>query len=138
MHTPDDPARAALRATLRDISKNLLPLHRALINAARDDYAFAFGEEVTPNQLLQLIQADPFFEWLKPVTALIVDIDEMARVDFEASDFDAIAERVERLFGAKVEAAFAEKYVPILQRDVEVAIAHAALRPVIVKLRGDA
>ena len=73
MHTPDDPARAALRSALRDISKNLLPLHRALINAARDDYAFAFGEEVTPNQLLQLIQADPFFEWLKPVTSLIVE-----------------------------------------------------------------
>jgi hypothetical protein len=137
MHTPDDPARAALRSALRDISKNLLPLHRALINAARDDYTFAFGEEVTPNQLLQLIQADPFFEWIKPVTSLIVDIDEMARVDFEASDFDAIAERVERLFGAKVEAGFAEKYVPILQRDVEVAIAHAALRPVIGKLRND-
>ena len=137
MHTPDDPARAALRAALREVSKNLLPLHRALINAARDDYTFAFGEEVTPNRLLQLIQEDPFFAWLKPVTSLIVDIDEMARTDFEQHDFAAIVERVERLFGAKVDAGFADKYVPILQREVDVAIAHAALRPTIGKLRGD-
>jgi hypothetical protein len=137
MHTPDDPARATLRASLRELSKNLLPLHRALINAARDDYNFAFGEEVTPNRLLQLIQEDAFFAWLKPVTSLIVDIDEMARVDFEAADYDAIVARVDRLFGTHVDGEFAEKYVPILQRDVDVAIAHAALRPSIAKLRGE-
>ena len=39
MHTPDDPARAELRAALRDIWTQLLPLHRALINSARDEYA---------------------------------------------------------------------------------------------------
>ena len=137
MHTPDDPARAALRASLRDFSKNLLPLHRALINAVRDDYNFAFGEEVTPNRLLQLIQEDQFFAWLKPMTSLIVDIDEMARVDFEPADYDSIVARVDRLFGANVDGEFAEKYVPLLQRDVEVAIAHAALRPSIARLRGD-
>jgi hypothetical protein len=137
MHTPDDPARATLRASLRELSKNLLPLHRALINAARDDYNFAFGDEVTPNRLMQLMQEDPFFAWLKPVTSLIVDIDEMARVDFEAADYDAIVARVDRLFGTKVDGDFAEKYVPILQRDVDVAIAHAALRPSLAKLRGD-
>ncbi|HEY2830209.1 MAG TPA: hypothetical protein VGJ88_08830 [Thermoanaerobaculia bacterium] len=137
MHTPDDPVRAALRASLREFSKNLLPLHRALINAARDDYNFAFGEEITANRLLQLIQDDPFFAWLKPVTSLIVDIDEMARVDFETADYDAIVARVDRLFGTKVDGDFAEKYVPILQRDVDVAIAHAALRPSLAKLRGE-
>lgn len=137
MHTPDDPARATLRASLRELSKNLLPLHRALINAARDDYNFAFGEEVTPNRLLQLMQEDSFFAWLKPVTSLIVDIDELARVDFEAADYDAIVARADRLFGTKVDGEFAQKYVPILQRDVDVAIAHAALRPSLAKLRGE-
>ena len=137
MHTPDDPARAAHRASLREFSKNLFPLHRALINAARDDYNFAFGEQVTPNRLLQLIQEDPFFEWLKPVTSLIVDIDEMARTDFQPNDFASVVERVDRLFGSSVDASFAEKYVAMLQRDVEVAIAHAALRPSIAKLRGE-
>jgi hypothetical protein len=136
MHTPDDPERAALRAALRDVSKTLLPLHRALINAARDDYNFAFGAEVaSPNHLLQLIQEDPFFAWLKPVTALIVDIDEMVRVDFGEPEVAAIVARLDRMFGASVDPEFAEKYVPLLQREVDVAIGHAALRQAAAKLR---
>ena len=131
MHTPDDPERAELRATLRELSKALLPLHRALIEAARDDYAFATGQSVGPAQLLQLVTDDPFFAWLKPMTALIVEIDEMARVDFEAPAARDVAARVERLF----EGAFNERYVPLLQRDVDVAVAHAAIRRALAKLR---
>jgi len=131
MHTPDSPERAELRAALRELSKALLPLHRALIEAARDDYAFAYGKTVGPAQLLQLITDDPFFAWLKPMTSLIVEIDEMARVDFETDDARAVAARVEQLF----EGAFSERYVPLLQRDVDAAIAHAAIRRALAKLR---
>jgi hypothetical protein len=131
MHTPDDPERAELRASLRELSKALLPLHRALIEAGRDDFAFATGQSVGPAQLLQLVTDDPFFAWLKPMTALIVEIDEMARVDFEAPAARDVAARVEKLF----EGAFNERYVPLLQRDVDVAVAHAAIRRALAKLR---
>ena len=79
MHTPDDAQRAALRAALRETSKTLLPMHRAMIDAAKDDYSFGIARIESPTHLLQLIQGDAFFEWLKPITALIVDIDEMVR-----------------------------------------------------------
>jgi len=131
MHTPDSPERAELRAALRELSKALLPLHRALIEAARDDYMFATGRSVGPAQLLQLVTDDPFFAWLKPMTSLIVEIDEMARVDFEADAARDVAARVERLF----DGAFNERYVPLLQRDVDVAVAHAAIRRALAKLR---
>jgi len=131
MHTPDSPERAELRAALRELSKALLPLHRALIEAARDDYMFATGRSIGPAQLLQLVTDDPFFAWLKPMTALIVEIDEMARVDFEADAARDVAARVERLF----DGAFNERYVPLLQRDVDVAVAHAAIRRALAKLR---
>jgi hypothetical protein len=131
MHTPDSPERAELRAALRELSKALLPLHRALIEAARDDYMFATGQSVGPAQLLQLVTDDPFFAWLKPMTSLIVEIDEMARVDFEAAAARDVAARVERLF----DGAFNERYVPLLQRDVDVAVAHAAIRRALAKLR---
>src|SRR5438270_13180032 len=133
MHTPDSPERAELRTALGELSKALLPLHRALIEVARDDYAFAYGKVVGPAQLLQLITDDPFFAWLKPMTALIVEIDEMARVDFETDDARAVAARVEQLFGA--DAAFSDRYMPLLQRDVDAAIAHAAMRRALAKLR---
>lgn len=133
MHTPDSPARAELREALRNVSKSLLPLHRALINAAREDYVFAY-EPVSPTQLLGLLGDDPFFAWLKPVTAVIVDIDEMVRRDFERPDVDDILSRIDRLFGATPEESFAEHYVPILQRDVDVAIGHAAVRQKVAKV----
>jgi hypothetical protein len=127
MHTPDDPGRARHREVLRDLSRALIPLHRNLIEAAKHEYAFAHGPVAGPTHLLQLINEDPFFAWLKPVTSLIVDIDEMARVDFEPSDVATIAERVEDLFDGRG-GDFATHYVPLLQRDVDVAMEHAAVR----------
>jgi len=135
MHTPDDPARAKQRAALRETSKSLIPLHQALINAAKEEYFAITSMTATPTQLVGLLMSDPFFAWLKPVTSLIVDIDEMARVDFQSSDVEQIIERVEKLFGANADSAFAEKYVPLLQRDVDVAVAHAALRQALRNLR---
>jgi len=135
MHTPDSPERAVLRGALRDVSKALLPLHRALIEAVKDDYAFGVGP-VKPSQLLQLLNDDPFFAWLKPLTSLIVDIDEMARTDFETSDVAAIAGRLDRLFGTNAEEAFATHYIPMLQRGVDIAAGHAALRKAAARLGG--
>ena len=135
MHTPDDEARAAHRAALRDVSRHLMPLHRALIDAAKDDYAFAYGPVEQPTRLLGLLNEDPFFAWLKPVTSLIVDIDEMSRRDFEAAEVKEIAGRLDRFFGPSPDSEFAKQYVPVLQKSVDVAVNHAALRGAIARLR---
>ena len=135
MHTPDDPARARLRAALRDLSRTLIPLHRRLIEETKADYVFAYEPVESPAKLLGLLQSDPFFEWLKPITTLIVDIDEMVRVDFDASAAESIAARADSLFGAEANGDFSGRYVPILQRDVDVAIGHAAIRKLIALLR---
>ena len=134
MHTPDDPARAEIRAALRDLWKQLMPLHRALIDAARDEYAATVAPVNGPNHLLQLLQEDPFFEWLRPITSLIVDIDSLSRTDFERSHIDDIVRRVERFFGSTADAAFSERYLPILQRDIDVAAGHAAVRRLLTRL----
>lgn len=135
MHTPDTPERAELRLALREVSRALIPLHRALIEAAKAEYAVDFEPVAQPTRLLHLLQEDPFFAWLKPMTGLIVDIDEMARADFSTDDVAGIASRVNRMFGTEPDPAFAERYVPVLQRDVDVAIGHAAVRQAAGKLR---
>ena len=136
MHTPDDPARAELRAALREVWKQLLPLHRALIDSASAEYGATVAPVSGPTHLLQLLQDDPFFIWLKPLTSLIVDIDTMSRTDFERADVDGIVTRMEHLFGATADdAEFTSRYIPILQRDVDVAIAHAAIRQISGKLQ---
>jgi hypothetical protein len=135
MHTPDDPARAEMRAALREMSRHLLPLHRALIESARADYALMVAPVNGPSHLLQLLNEDPYFGWLKPMTSLIVDIDEMARVDFTPAGFEAVAARVDKYFGNTPDAEFAGHYGPILQRYVDVALAHAALRQILTRRR---
>ena len=133
MHTPDDPARAELRALLRETWKQLLPLHRALIDSARDEYHATIAPVSGPTHMIELLQGDPFFAWLKPLTSLIVDVDSMSRTDFERADVDGILRRLEALFGTSADAEFAGRYVPVLQRDVDVAIAHAALRQLLLR-----
>ncbi len=134
MHTPDDPARAELRAALRELWKQLMPMHRALIDAARDEYIATVAPVNGPNHLLQLLQEEPFFDWLRPMTSLIVDVDSLSRTDFERADIDAITARVERLFGGTADAAFSARYVPILQREVDVAAGHASIRRLLRRL----
>ena len=134
MHTPDDPVRAEQRAALRDVWKQLLPLHRALIDFASAEYGANIAPVSGPNHLLRLLQEDEFFAWLRPLTSLIVDIDSMSRTDFDRAGVDAMVARIERLFGNGAEAEFAARYVPILQRDVDVAIAHAAIRQILRRL----
>jgi hypothetical protein len=124
MHTPDSPERAELRDALREVSRTLIPLHRSLIDAAKSDYAFAYDTDATPAQFVELLQNDAFFAWLKPLTAVIVDIDEMARTDFQTAEALAIAARLERLFAER-------HYIEMLQREVDVATGHAALRRVL-------
>ena len=128
MHTPDSPERAELRDALRELSRTLIPVHRRLIESAKSDYAFAYGANARPSELVELLQNDPFFAWLKPLTAVIVDIDEMARTDFEVADVTAIVDRIEKLLGET-------KYIEMLQRDVDVATGHAALRRVMRRLK---
>lgn len=135
MHTPDDPERAELRSALRAVWKQLLPLHRALIDAAGAEYGATVAAVSGPTHLLQLLQDDPFFAWLKPLTSLIVDIDSMSRTDFERADVDGIVKRMEQLFGTTADADFTARYIPLLQRDVDVAIAHAAIRQISGKLQ---
>jgi|SRR5437899_732515 len=127
MHTPDSPERARLREALREISRTLIPLHRRLIEFAKDDYTFAYEAKARPSEMIELLQNDPFFAWLKPLTAVIVDIDEKARTDFESADVDAVVNRIEQLLAD-------QKYIEMLQRDVDVASHHAALRRALQRL----
>jgi hypothetical protein len=134
MHTPDDPVRAELRSALRDLWKQLMPMHRALIDAAKEEYAVSIAPIGGPTHLLQLLQEDPFFEWLRPMTSLIVEIDTMSRTDFERADVDALLARLEKMFGTSADPDFALRYLPVLQREIDVAAGHASIRKLLKRL----
>jgi len=68
--------RTAQWERLRDVRDQLLRLHKAIIVAERARYEAAHGPVANEVALFHLVSGDPFFAWLRPMTVLIVGIDE--------------------------------------------------------------
>ena len=82
------------RAVLEGSRLPLLAFHQALIQAERRRYAAAHGP-VTPVEFLQQLLTSETLGWLKPMTALILEIDE--RLDDKTASPQALAESLGRL-----------------------------------------
>jgi hypothetical protein len=72
----DSTASAAERAQLTAIRNSLLALHKILLETERVRYERVNGRITDMFQLLNLTIHDPAFAWLRPLSALIVQIDE--------------------------------------------------------------
>ncbi|MBC8159883.1 MAG: hypothetical protein H7Z42_01580 [Roseiflexaceae bacterium] len=68
---------ADLREALGQVHKQMLELHRTLIAATRKDYEREHGPIENPYALLNLVSNHPAFAWLRPLTLLLVDIDDL-------------------------------------------------------------
>jgi hypothetical protein len=109
----------------------LLRLHRALLDAERVEHERVHGP-ITPAAFLQLLIADPRFAWLRPLSEIIVGLDEAVlerRTRRENAppppDGDALLARARSLVdGADV--AFAARYGD-LRDNAGVAAAHGEL-----------
>jgi hypothetical protein len=87
-----------LRAALCGLHRIGLELHRALIEATRYEFESAHGRIENPYDMLQLVESDPVFAWLRPMTALLLRIDELSEQEVisvaEAAAVRAAAERL--------------------------------------------
>jgi hypothetical protein len=116
------------RSGLVTLAAALRPLHKALLDEQRLEYERAHGDVANPAALLQLVTADPAFAWLRGLSGLMADLDELI------DDPEPIAADRAKRMRARLEAllieepAFAERYREMLQRSAEVVIAHAAVR----------
>lgn len=68
--------QAMLVSHLRAWRTTLLALHKTLVDAELARYGAAVGPVGGPHHALKLLGDDPFFAWLRPMLALIVQIDE--------------------------------------------------------------
>jgi hypothetical protein len=73
---PEFPATAEQAARLDTARSDLLRVHRALLAVERMRYEHAKGPIANNSELLQLVIADPWFEWLRPMAQLVLLIDE--------------------------------------------------------------
>jgi hypothetical protein len=119
---------AAIRRTLMEFRHALVDLHKTLIDSERAVYEADIGPVKSPHHFFQLLTHDPWFAWLRPVSQLIVAIDEVldAREPLTTDNIDAvIKDSVFLLVPAKIEGEFGARYLAALQRDPGVVLAHA-------------
>src|SRR3954451_17825182 len=73
---PDDETAADLRRRLDAAHAGLLRVHKALIDHERARYERERGPVGGAVEFLQVLIRDQYFAWLRPMSALIVQIDE--------------------------------------------------------------
>jgi hypothetical protein len=89
------------RQDIEAVRAEALDLHKKLIDAARLQYEARHGAVARPGEMLRLVAFDPEFAWLRPLTRLILDIDERLESDEVVTDADAARVRaaVDEIFG---------------------------------------
>ncbi len=120
-------AVAGPSASLRELSLALRHLHKALLDAEFDNFPMARGTA----DRLKLVVEHPSFAWLHALSELIVEFDELADSDADASaTLRQYHDAVGRLLGpAPVSHAdFRSRYLESLQLVPDVAIATGAVR----------
>jgi hypothetical protein len=125
------PAADRSRHGLQDLRRGLLDLHKALIEAERITYERIFGRIPSNGQLLQLVMHDPWFTWLRPLSQLVVRLDEvMDQTDREtALDVQDLVEEVRTLLCPSEQSeGFERSYYEALQRSPEVVLAHSRVK----------
>lgn len=116
-------------ATLRQLGElrgRLLHLHKTLLDLERADFERDFGR-LTSGELLQLVINHAQFSWLRRISALVVQIDEMLSAEEPATLNDAqnVLAQARSLLTSSADEAFTEKYQAALQREPAAVIAHS-------------
>jgi hypothetical protein len=113
---------------LVDLRLGLLCLHKSLLDMERQDFEKRSGR-VSSGELLQLVINHAHFAWLRRISALVVEIDELLNSDEPATlgDVDGLISRARLLFTSPETEEFKTKYQTALQREPSVVMAHASV-----------
>ena len=108
----------------------LLHVHRVLLDAERVRFERMHGRIENSGTFLQIIMSDPWFAWLRPMSELIVQIDQWLDGEERSPDLAELllAQARARLRPDEEGAEFQQRYYRLLQEDPTVAVAHAQVR----------
>jgi hypothetical protein len=119
---------AELRARVKQTRDGLLRLHKSLLDSERAAYERDVARITSTGQYLQLVLEDPWFQWLRELSQLVVVIDEaLSAKDPPAADADLERMMVQAhslLVPDEGGAGFARRYFEVLQRDPAAVLAH--------------
>jgi hypothetical protein len=130
---------ASERQIVADLRRALLHLHKTLLEWERAAYERMHGR-VSGHELLHAILNDPQFVWLRPVSELIVRIDETLENDLPAepvragslSDVEAIIAQARTLVVPdETGTGYAQRYHTALQEHPDAVFAHRGVTAVL-------
>ena len=116
---------AESRERLRAISRALVRLHKALLDHERVQFERVRGRIESSGEFLQLVLHDDWFAYLRPLSALVVQIDELLDAE-EATKEDAgalIGQARTMLKPSETGSEFERRYYAAIQSDPEVIFA---------------
>jgi hypothetical protein len=120
-----------LRKRLEKVRLALLTLHKALVDSERASYEQTMGTIPSPNHFLKLLTEDPWFAWLRPISQMIVSMDEALDMKEEPPSDTAVEALLKEtralLSPSEIGEGFSRHYFDALQRDPNVILAHAEM-----------
>jgi hypothetical protein len=124
------PVSDGTRTRLADARRALLRLHKTLLEAERASYERGRGGVGGSGEFLQLVVNDPWFAWLRPVSELVVHMDELLEPAQEATEGEALAalgQAASLVRPPDGGGEFGRRYREALQMSPDAVLAHAAL-----------
>jgi hypothetical protein len=116
------------RQRLSDVRHVLLRLHKTLLDYERQSYERAHGRISNSYEFLNLAMSNPWFAWLRHLSELIVEMDQVLDTREPSNESTAVAliEQA-RMLLTPMESGneFQRKYFASVQQSPEVVLAHS-------------
>jgi hypothetical protein len=113
---------------LRQLRTALLRLHKALLDSERIVYEQLYGRIQTNGQFFQLVIEHDWFNWLRPISQFIVQIDEAvsAKEPMTLQQAKELLRQAKTLLQPSQEGSSSQqRYYSAIQRDPDIALMHA-------------
>ncbi len=125
---------AETREQLTRVRTVLLRLHKTLLEFERVNYERERGKIDNSYAYLQLVMSDPWFAWLRQLSELIVEMDELLaakEAPDEATAKALIQQAAILLTPLESGTEFQKKYFAAMQQSPEVVLAHSEFASVL-------
>lgn len=132
--TSEEQLTAATREQLTKVRTVLLRLHKTLLDFEREGYERQRGKIDNSYAFLQLVMNDPWFAWLRQLSELIVEMDELlaAKETPSESPAQALIQQASLLLTpSEAGSEFQKKYFAAMQQSPEVVLAHSEFAAVL-------
>ena len=126
--TSENELTAESRERLTKVRTVMLRVHKTLLDFEREGYERARGKITNSYEFLQLVMGDAWFAWLRQLSELIVEMDELLAAKESPKESTAVALIQQANFlltPSEAGGEFQKKYFAAMQQSPEVVLAHS-------------